>query len=254
MVMIPPPDLPLYLYRYRWFGPDSKNLNREIEALTKPYIYCADFNRLNDPMEGYYRPSKMLRSKQTYKQIVRAFRDGKSGVGIASLSDTPHNELMWTHYAGGYSGFCIEFYARRLSNALSNDVLLVRLGYDDQPPRISGKDARDVPAAACKILSQKKYNWAYEREWRLLAPVDLLEGPRRGQLRIGANDVIRRILVGSNMEDQDKGAILHAFRNKQVDIEEMVIDGYDKIWVPIQGPKYERKRKAENKRRARPSR
>lgn len=244
----------MYLYRYRWFGPDSKNLNREIEALTKPYIYCADFNRLNDPMEGYYRPSKMLRSKQTYKQIVRAFRDGKSGVGIASLSDTPHNELMWTHYAGGYSGFCIEFYARRLSNALSNDVLLVRLGYDDQPPRISGKDARDVPAAACKILSQKKYNWAYEREWRLLAPVDLLEGPRRGQLRIGANDVIRRILVGSNMEDQDKGAILHAFRNKQVDIEEMVIDGYDKIWVPIQGPKYERKRKAENKRRARPSR
>jgi hypothetical protein len=133
--------------------------------------------------------------------------------------------------------------------ALPHDVLLVRLGYDDQPPRISGKDARNVPEAACKILSQKKYNWAYEREWRLLAPVDCLEGPLGGQLRIGANNVIRRILVGSNMKDQDKCAILYAFRNKQVDIEEMVIDGYDKVWAPVQGPKYKRKKKPENKRR-----
>jgi hypothetical protein len=182
----------------------------------------------------------MLQTKETYKQIVRALRDGKSGVGIASLSDTPHNELMWTHYAGSYSGFCIEFYAGRLLNALPDDVVLARLGYDDQPPRISGKDARNVPAAALKILSQN--NWAYEREWRLLAPIHHFAGGLGGSLAIGADDIIRRILLGSNMKDQNKHAILHAFRNKKVDIEEMTIDGYGKVWIPIHGPKYENKK------------
>src|SRR6266566_1562044 len=98
------PNLPLYLYRYRSIGPRKdaagqlrETIDREIAALKESYIWCADFHSLNDPMEGFYRPSRMLKVKDDYSRIVRGIFDRKIEVGIASLSDTKENELMWTH-------------------------------------------------------------------------------------------------------------------------------------------------------------
>jgi hypothetical protein len=78
------PNLPLYLYRYRSVSPRENDtgqiqptINREIEALKKPYIYCADFHRLNDPMEGFYRPSRLHRSRVTMTGLLRGYSTAK---------------------------------------------------------------------------------------------------------------------------------------------------------------------------------
>jgi hypothetical protein len=249
MAKLAPPNLPLYLYRYRSLSPrqDERGrirptIYREIAALREPYIWCADFNRLNDPMEGFYRPSKALRKRDESDRIMRALFDKKLNVGIASLSDTKENELMWTHYTGNYAGICIQYYARRLLDALPDDVTLVRMGYDDIPPRVSGRDTKEMEEAARKILSQKKYNWSYEREWRILGAV--------GKVEIGSKVVVKSIYLGSRIKPQHRDAILKALDSSEVDIYEMNVDGYKHAWNPIQGPLFKNRVDARKKRRS----
>jgi hypothetical protein len=134
---------------------------------------------------------------------------------------------MWTHYTGNYAGIRIEYYARRLLEALPDDVNLVRMGYDDVPPRVSGKDTREMQAAARKILSQKKYNWSYEREWRVLGPV--------GKVQINSPDVVRSIYLGSRIQEEHRTAVLKAFENSNADIYEMDVDGYNMVGIPYRG-------------------
>jgi len=195
-----------------------------MEAVTKPYIYCGRFDKLNDPMEGFYRPSTVLKRKTEYDAVANLIYAHKLNIGIASMSDTYENELMWTHYASNYSGICIEFYSHRLLKALPTGSHLARMGYADQIPRISGNDARNHLAAARKILSQKKYNWNYEREWRVLGNV--------GQMNLSAN-CIRGIYLGIRIKPSHKRTILQTFKGTDVDIWEMAVDGYDHEWTQI---------------------
>lgn len=220
-----PPNLPLYLYRYRSLAPrrdDSEiiepTIDREIAAIAEPYLWCAGFNKLNDPMEGFYRPSMALKNQSDYSKILRLIGDNKLAVGIASLSDTKENELMWTHYAGNYAGICIQYYSQRLLSSLPDNVDLVRMGYDDVPPRITSKDASEMEDAARKIFSQKKFNWAYEREWRVLGPA--------GKVKIRRKDIVRSIYLGSRITDEHKKRILRAFEKFRIRIYEMKVDGY----------------------------
>lgn len=217
--------MPLYLYRYRAITPTTTILNREIAAIKEPYLWCGDFTSLNDPMEGFYRPSSLLKNKSDYAKIARTIIDKKTGIGISSFSDTRENELMWTHYAGNYSGICIEYYAQRLLDSLPCDVSLVHLGYGDAPPRVTAVDTRAANFAARKILSQKKFNWAYEREWRVLATV--------GKLLIGSGDVVRSIYLGSRIARSNKQVILTAFRRSPIRIYEMDVIGYEHEWKRI---------------------
>ncbi len=229
--VIDPPSLPLYLYRYR----NLTKFNRELEALTAPHIYCGQFDKLNDPMEGFYRPSTGLKNETDYTRTAELIYANKLNIGIASMSDTYENELMWTHYAGNYSGICIEFYSHRLQNALPASSHLVRMGYADQLPRISGRDASDHLAAARKIFSQKKYNWNYEREWRVLGKIGIM--PLRN------SKCVRGIYIGSRIKQTHRKRILSAFKGTGVDIWEMDVDGYDHEWERISdGRPFRRKR------------
>jgi hypothetical protein len=225
-----PPNLPPHLYRYRSVslkadGTDKlrPTLDREISALTEPYVWCAEFTKLNDPMEGFYKPSSSLRNRSNFVKLFRLIHSKKIKVGIASFSDTKENELMWTHYAGNYSGICIEYYSDRLLRALPSEVDLIRMGYDDVPPRISARDMRQAEEAARKIFSQKKFNWAYEREWRVLGPV--------GKVKICEKDVVRSIYLGSRINYRHRQRIARVFKKSGVRIYYMNVIGYTHDWV-----------------------
>jgi hypothetical protein len=222
MAKIQLPLLPLYLFRYRAIGPSHEVLQREIAAIKEPYLWCGDFTSLNDPMEGFYRPTSLLKNKDNYARIARTILNSKSDIGIASFSDTGENELMWTHYARNYSGICIKYYSQRLLDALPSRVSLVHMAYGDSPPRVTSKDIGNDDSGARKILSQKKFNWAYEREWRVLGSV--------GKLPINSDDVVRSIYLGSRIEEIQKKAILKTFRGSEIDIYEMDVSGYEHKW------------------------
>jgi hypothetical protein len=84
-------------------------------------------------------------------------------MGVFTLSESSNNILLWSHYADGQRGFCIEF-VRNPDNRLGNYELTRRVQYSTDYPIINPtkKDAFDL-----KFFT-KASDWAYEREWRLV--------------------------------------------------------------------------------------
>jgi hypothetical protein len=191
MAEVQKPIVPRTLFRYRSLRSDDI-LQQEIKSIKENYLWCSEFTRMNDPMEGFYEPSTLLQGHQDYKVIVRQLLDRKSNVGIACFTETYEDVLMWSHYAGNYSGMCLAYSTNHLVDGLPNYVNLVRLSYVDTPPLIYPPDVRNAGKAAIKILSQKKYNWAYEREWRVLGPV--------GPVELGIQQAVTAIYFGSRVD------------------------------------------------------
>ena len=144
--------------------------------------------------------------------------EGKSGVGIAAFSDTKSNELMWTHYAANSTGVCIEYRPRALLVALPPEATLVRVSYDERPVPITTADTQDTTQAVKKVLSQKKFNWAYEKEWRLLS--------RIGEVEIIGSNVIRRIYFGTRTSEIHKQRIRSELASSKIKLYQMFVDGY----------------------------
>ena len=216
--ILEPPVRPQRLYRYRKLS--EGRLDRELDAIESQYLWCSQFNKMNDPMEGFFRRSTEVGASANYKGITEQIcADNNKLVGIASLSDTNENELMWAHYAENYMGICIAYETIALLNGLPSNVSLVRLGYDDQPPQILG--AKDYEVAK-EILSQKKGSWAYEREWRVLAP-------STGRVDIKGK-CITHIYLGAQITEGGMNSILERVGNTDIAISAMKVDGYKHVW------------------------
>ena len=133
MANVSQPILPTRLYRYRGLTRSANAIDQEVDAISENYIYCSDFEGMNDPMEGFFRPSKLLKGSAEYRDIARDIVSSKSAIGIASLTETYDSSLMWAHYASNYSGICVEYSTQDLLDCLSDAVCLVRLAYVDNP-------------------------------------------------------------------------------------------------------------------------
>ena len=133
------------------------------------------------------------------------------------------------HYAGSSTGICIQYRARALLAGLDDGVTLVRLSYDDKPPFITTRDSGDYEQAVRKIFSQKKQNWVYEREWRILGAL--------GKNAIADGDCISRIYFGSQISTEDKTKLTAEFRPTGIQLYRMRIDGYDYVPRKLVFPK-----------------
>jgi hypothetical protein len=180
---------------------------------------------MNDPMEGFYHPTLKLRADMNYKKIARKITDLKSILGIACFSETKENVLMWTHYAGNYSGICLAYSTDALLNGLPDSVSLVRVAYGDDPPPLSPTDVKSYERAARQILSQKKYNWSYEREWRVLGP--------RGAVRIDAPSPITHVYFGSRVSSRDRHEVLARLQGTAIEAYAMKVHAYEHTWEPV---------------------
>jgi DUF2971 family protein len=162
MAQVRLPDLPPRLYRYCRLGRPNDVYN-EISAFQQRYVYASTYKRMNDPMEGFYEPIGRSKNKPRWRELYREILNAKRATGLACFSETLDNELMWAHYAENYSGICIGYSAAKLRDNLPDSARLVRVAYAESPIYLSKYDRGDIIKAAQKILSQKKFNWAYHR-------------------------------------------------------------------------------------------
>lgn len=219
------PILPEFLFRYRALTGDDDNsfgigtvFDREVAAIKLPYVWCSDFRALNDPMEGIFAPTRRLQKHTRRQDIIDAIVDGKSGVGIASFSDTNQSELMWTHYAARSAGICIEYRPQKLLANLPDFATFVRVGYNDKPAFVAVSDFKDTSLAIKKVLSQKKFNWAYEREWRLLSEL--------GISHISDPKAVKRIYLGTRISEFHRDKLKHELSGTGIQIFEMRVKDY----------------------------
>ena len=119
----------------------------------------------------------------TISTVLRSLRDGaprireqiynvlNANVGILSLTEVPDNAVMWAHYADNHRGMLLgfdqthAFFNRRRSQS-DEFYHLRRVVYSNVAPAAS---LLELDGDA--IFVAKGEQWAYEREWRMLAPL-----------------------------------------------------------------------------------
>ncbi|MBW8841994.1 MAG: DUF2971 domain-containing protein [Sphingomonadales bacterium] len=218
---------PTWLYRYRSLRPrgadgdgaaDRKRLDRELGAIEEGYIWCGTFNQMNDPMEGFYRANARVRDEHSYNEFSDAVRLEKLGLGIASLSETWDNELMWAHYADGFRGICIAYPMARLLEGLDEHHALARVAYGDRPHYLNLSSMQNSELRAKAILSTKNVKWSYEREWRLFSP-----DPGAAQY---GGDAVATVYLGMRMAEGDRRLVTRRLRAAGVRVRRTVVQGY----------------------------
>ena len=204
---------PSRLYRYR----SLKEFDREMEAIEHGYLFCAAYRTLNDPMEGLFSSSKLLRESEDYRTIRDSIRDNKSQIGMCSFSEVHDHELMWAHYADQFRGICIAYNFSKSRDGLADNITFVRMFYNETVPtiRLSDQGPDDL---ARMVLSYKNYRWLYEREWRMFASL--------GRASYRPTNCVTRVYLASRIEDDDRIRIKNRLKRLKITTSDMSIDKY----------------------------
>ncbi len=138
----------MILYKYL----SDLRLNRIIDILKTEKFYFAEWQKLNDPMEGYFSYYLNDFENDTIKQIT----SGKNKLRICSLSSCYDDILMWSNYSNGHKGVCVEIDVsidvRKIKYTLKIPWLLT----NSNSLNLSPKD----------ILTHKISKWKHEKEYR----------------------------------------------------------------------------------------
>ncbi len=124
--------------------------------------------------------------------------------GILSLTETPDNLLMWSHYGDEHRGVVFGFDETHAffqgAEIVAGLSRLNTVEYSQKRPVLS-PSTRDNP----KVFLRKSTEWAYEREWRLIRPLGEAADikPREGLLPVCLfefpHDAIKMVITGSQM-------------------------------------------------------
>ena len=137
--------MPEHYYKFR----SLQNLRRFLDIVVNERLYAAGYGELNDPMEGAYLVDYRNRD------IIRLLRIKKDKTRICSLSKDYRHILLWSHYADGHKGCCIEV-SMRDPGATLRDINYV-----------SELQTVDRAVDAEELLSYKSKSWEYEQEIRV---------------------------------------------------------------------------------------
>lgn len=193
-------NLPKKFYKYQKYSDLSK------QSLAERYLWFSKPEKLNDPFdcsipytllepsladceaafkhipwpqemigrltEEYFtdgNPNENMRrtivdySAQGIKEALNKFRD----YGVACFTQNIKSILMWSHYADGHKGFCLEFGSDHLP--FSDIKKIFKVKYTRVYPTLNPVDVilgRILPSKP-ELLLTKSSQWKYEKEWRL---------------------------------------------------------------------------------------
>lgn len=133
-----------HYYKFR----SLNNIRYFLDILVNNRLYAARYDELNDPMEGAY----LINGYN--ENIIRLLKTRKYKTRVCSLSKNYIHTLLWTHYAEGHKGCCIEIIPK-------NWDTLEPINYVDDLPIVNND------TEGRELLSYKSKLWKYEEEVRL---------------------------------------------------------------------------------------
>ncbi|WP_305405797.1 DUF2971 domain-containing protein [Photobacterium leiognathi] len=149
-----------------------------LKFIENPILRVTQHWDLNDPFECLLAQSdKTFLNDIKNEGLSNHMENFMSLHGIISLSETPDNLLMWSHYADNHKGAVIEFtidenYPFDLFNVchipMSSDAILRKVNYRKNrksPLNNSLEDLRN------HYYLTKSDEWIYEKEYRYIFPI-----------------------------------------------------------------------------------
>jgi hypothetical protein len=99
-------------------------------------------------------------------------------IGLYCLSEIRDDILMWSHYANGHRGLCLEFdtsiklkdiYSTgQAKNVIFGQAQKVNYSFEYPSVNIMNFGSEEYS----KALLTKSNHWEYEKEWRIISPKD----------------------------------------------------------------------------------
>lgn len=137
------------------------------ETVSYRHLYALARAQLEEKKES------ILNSVQSFTPIISGFINGKldENLGAFCLSEVPDSLLMWAHYGASHTGFVLEFDG-------SHPYFHQQITDDDELRRIRRVSYRETRPSSClaemsaiELFLVKSGHWAYEREWRMIRPL-----------------------------------------------------------------------------------
>lgn len=235
---IPTPSL-LYKY-FKYHAPDKREWTQCIFENNE--IYFATPKDFNDPFDSVRRfvyPTSPTERERFFKACVRLslphlpaeVADLKARGSVGAGDDIPHMEkicdeltyemqqlnavfcmtekkdniLMWAHYAGQHTGFCLEFRTDNPFFSRVRPVIYCRYLPKQDLVEFLTADISRLPL----YLVTKAEDWAYEKEWRLAGPAPG-PGPREYP-----SESLTGVILGCRMDEKNKEQIKRWCRERE---------------------------------------
>ncbi len=147
---------------------------RSLSILINKEIWCPKAKSLNDPFEFHFHLTQdNINGIPIDKTSLENAIEGAKENAVICFSEVNDNILMWSHYAQGHTGFCIEF-DRNEKNELGKWEYCVPVSYNTDNNVLSFTlNQLTESETFAKIATSKSLLWEYEKEWRLLVRHDL---------------------------------------------------------------------------------
>lgn len=155
-------------YKYRSLKYDD--FERFIDIVLNDRLYGSVYNEMNDPMEGRFcRKDLGRKTLESVYEELRCTRvcSFKQKLQEQMYPNTQDDYMMWSHYADGHNGCCVEFTLSPRNNRFWD---LMPVEYGEELPKI--EDDEEARSAVDKILSVKSSSWSYENEVRAIRHYD----------------------------------------------------------------------------------
>ncbi|WP_421170364.1 DUF2971 domain-containing protein [Aeromonas dhakensis] len=167
----------------------------DITYFRNPTIKISNTSKLNDPFERIIDDELMDLVLKEYPKLNKVpelipsfnavnFMNQLSQIGVVSLSETPRNLLMWSHYANQYKGICIGYKSTFLDNhkerkheTLPTIFHPTKVNYDNSrydplTDIFLANDEQELRKQIVQMsLLRKGNDWLYEKEHRSIIPM-----------------------------------------------------------------------------------
>ena len=180
-------------------------------------LYSDDFDRaLRIVLDSRHYDRSI--SEEIFKAYKMDRIPYKEEVAITCFSEVNNEQLMWAHYAGSYSGFCIEYdFSKSCDSAFLRGTAKVE--YTNEKPCKDQFD--DMGEYESKVMLTKSECWSYEKEWRSRKIAEYGLWKSKIYPIIDAHSCITAIYLGCNMPDEYQKVIIDHYRNTEVKVFQM---------------------------------
>jgi hypothetical protein len=146
------------------FRPSEETFKKYyLEGATRYPKFSANPISLHEKFVNHLIEDGMHKNEAEFIKTFRGVIEQKlAGIGISCFSSKNDDILMWSHYANGHTGFCLEFDVTH-GNAFFNRAIQVE--YTESYPVLDYFEDKKWMQA---ILLTKSKRWTYEDEWRIL--------------------------------------------------------------------------------------
>ena len=191
-------------------------MREKYDALPKERKDLVDFDTFSEKMLAM-ADSSLAGEAEKFQTFLTAFAktipDQMSKImGAMCLCETKDSLLMWAHYAKSHTGFVIEFdtsspFFNRMRTDKDENYHLRRVLYRSRRP-----SGHVIDFDGTELFLVKSDDWAYEKEWRIFAPL----GEADREVQAGGNtvslftipiDCIKSVTIGARAPDYVQSAV-----------------------------------------------